>query len=1035
MSGIVVFYDPSFPYAGVRPGSAELAALERLGMVADAESLAGALPRADGVVLLHGPYFPKGAWLALHVFLQRGGGLLHMGGAPFRIPVYRENGIWHCEHEQTAYHQQLNIHEVLLIDPRPVEALIATNEIPLFKGREALFAVQPMWGFVMHATNADDQPGQGGTSGPMDAHLRPLLHGVSRDGRRMTAPAVLLENTKGPYAGGRWLFINLEAGERFWTTDGLEALRDWSRYCIRGVTEIWFKPSYACYRSGEQPSLTIQLQDLSRRAAGERQWSFDITVSRECADGSLDRIWTAAAALKASPVLSYSRLDVPVPVEPGYYEAVCLAHSDDGETCLFTQGYWGFDTQLLEQGDYLSCGRDYFQRQGKPVPVVGMTYMASDVARKFLFLPNVSVWKKDMEQMMRAGINLVRTGIWTAWRQVMFVDGHPYEEVLRAIDAFLLTAKKYGLEVTFTFFAFTPEAWEGINPYLDPRSTEAQKRFIASIVSRHAASRHVHWDLINEPTLFNPLEIFGGPVTVGDAFEQKRYARWLKERHDGNIRLLQERWNMTPDQLPDFDTVQTLSLKDIVFKTTAVHPKKNALLLDYTLFTMDMHNEWVRELSQTIRSICPHQMITVGQDEGICSQRPSPFFYAGAVDYTTVHSWWQLDHLVWDGIFAKTPGKPNLVQETGIMYVETPEGKAKRTEVELKHILERKYAYAFSTGGAGAVQWIWNTNYYMDNINESNIGALRADGTEKPEADISYDFGRFMAEAAGIFGDRALEETAVVFPYSNDFSSRKLAMDATTALTRVMAYHLKQPFRGLGEYHLEELADNPPRLVMVPSAHNISTAAFDRLLDYAAGGGVVLVTGALGLDEYWRVTDRSARLLGPTRIGNVRREEVLELDGCSCPVSFGTKRITEVSKEEPAGAMEGIARVVTVPVGSGKLIWCPLPVELNVHAQPLERLYRYALKEAAVKQELNWLKGGDNPGIYGRKLELAGGFLFIFVSESAAGAKIAVEDPATGMRYSFLLEPERTVMFATDGEGGLLAVYRPGEVTLSVEKP
>lgn len=43
-------------------------------------------------------------------------------------------------------------------------------------------------------------------------------------------------------------------------------------------------------------------------------------------------------------------------------------------------------------------------------------------------------------------------------------------------------------------------------------------------------------------------------------------------------------------------------------------------------------------------------------------------------------------------------------------------------------MLERKYAYAFASGGAGAVQWIWNTNFYMDNANESQIGALRVMG-------------------------------------------------------------------------------------------------------------------------------------------------------------------------------------------------------------------------------------------------------------------------------------------------------------------
>jgi hypothetical protein len=104
----------------------------------------------------------------------------------------------------------------------------------------------------------------------------------------------------------------------------------------------------------------------------------------------------------------------------------------------------------------------------------------------------------------------------------MFVDGHAYEEVFRAIDAFILTAKRYDLEVTINFFAFTPETWEGVNPYLDPRSVEAQKRFISAIVSRHADTRNVHWDLINEPSMFDPKRIFQqGPRSSHDRFERQ----------------------------------------------------------------------------------------------------------------------------------------------------------------------------------------------------------------------------------------------------------------------------------------------------------------------------------------------------------------------------------------------------------------------------------------------------------------------------------------------------------------------------------
>lgn len=200
----------------------------------------------------------------------------------------------------------------------------------------------------------------------------------------------------------------------------------------------------------------------------------------------------------------------------------------------------------------MTCGRDYFHKDGQPLPVVGMTYMTSDVARKFVFLPNVAAWDKDMAEMKRAGINWIRTGIWTAYRHIMFVDGHPSEEVLRAIDAFILTAKKHDLQVTFNFFAFTPESWEGENPYLDPRSVKAQKRFISALVSRHKQTTNVDWDLINEPSLFDPARIFEGPRPSGDRFEKAAFREWLRKRHQ-KIETLQERWNMTPDELPDFD--------------------------------------------------------------------------------------------------------------------------------------------------------------------------------------------------------------------------------------------------------------------------------------------------------------------------------------------------------------------------------------------------------------------------------------------------------------------------------------------------
>ncbi|MDQ0063447.1 alpha-amylase family protein [Paenibacillus harenae] len=1038
MKHTVLFYDASFPYEGVRPNGQQLSALAGIGEVADAEQLASALAKADCLVYLHGKYVPKKAWPALLAFLKRGGGLVHIGGEPLRVPVYLDNGRWRTEPVQTAYHQALNIHEMLAVDAARIVLYEANADIPLFAGKERLFEVQPTVGFVLHATKADDLPGQGGTSGPMDVHIHPLLKGVTADGREMSAPVVLMENTKGDFAGGRWMFVNqtMEAG--FWSQGGAASIREWRDYCARGVTEIWFMPNYACYEPGERPVFKLQLQDLGRRADCQPRpsvvWQFSISIAKVVGT-KRSQLWIGKAALQATGRLSTVRLPIPVTVAPGYYVAECAALSSEGERRIYRQGFWGWDAALLGEGEPLACDRDYFRKDGKPFPIIGMTYMASDVARKFLFLPNAAVWDKDMAQMKKAGINYIRTGIWTAWRHVMFVDGHPSEEAMRAIDAFMLTAKKHGLELTFTFFAFTPESWEGVNPYLDPRSVEAQKRFVAAIAERHAGSMHVHWDLINEPSMFRPDRTFSGPQTSGDVFERELFARWLEERHDGDIRLLQERWNMTPLELPSFSAAAPPSKEEINFYPTAIVPSRNNPWLDYCLFTMEMHNRWARELGGVIRAIAPLQLVTAGQDEALAGQRPSPFFYESVVDYTNVHSWWQMDDLIWDGVFAKSPGKPCLVQETGMMYVETADGKAKRSETELRNMLERKYAYAFATGSAGAVQWVWNINVYMNNVNESNIGAVRADGTEKPEADISYEFGRFMGEIGCLFEGRRLEDIVVVYPYSNDFSARSLALAATTKLTRTMAYELKQPFRAMGEYQLESLSDQPPKLIIVPSPHNFSGDALSRILKHVKEqGGTLLFTGPMSLDEYWRQSDRMIGLLGATKLGNVLREEALELEGRLIPVSFGGNRLAEAFKE--TGTMDegasGSMSLTTRKIGKGTLLWCPLPIELNERTGSLAQVYDYAIGHAGVEAELLWLKGGELPGLYGRKLAFRDGALYIFVSEYAAEAEVEITDPETCRSYSFLMEAERTVMFAADASGELLAVYRPEEVEITV---
>ncbi|MGF9700035.1 beta-galactosidase [Paenibacillus sp. MABNR03] len=1039
---LIVFSDPDFPVEGQLPSRQALDAWQGAEeiVVAGAGELAEVLKAVAGkgcLVNLHAPYFPKSAWTEIAAYLHQGGSLISVGGAPFKRPVRDEDGAWVVESEQTAYHQELYIHETLNVSSANVQTYTSSVQIPLLAGKEGLFEIADTWNLVPHTTKSSDLPHQMGSAGPMSTQIYPLLCGVSKDGRSIAAPVVLWENSRSTFAGSRWMFVHLPLTASFWEENGAAELVKWAQFCAKGVTELSLKPNYASYEPGERAVLTLQGQILQRaghrRTASER-WTFDLTVEREDrTSGTAEKVWSHRLEMELSGEQQFARLPLPVSVESGLYRIVCRAVAPDGEVRILRQGFWGQDTALLAEGEVITHSRDYFVKDGRPLPVVGMTYMTSDVARKFLFLPNADVWDRDMAQMAKAGINWIRTGIWTAYRNMMQVDGHMAEDVLRAIDAFLLTAKRHGLQVTFTFFSFTPETWEGTNPYLDPQSVDAQKRFIRSIVSRHTQTTHVDWDLINEPSMFDPVRIFSaGPRSARDSHEQQAFINWLQQRHK-TIEALQEAWNMSPKQLPNFAAAVIPEPEEINFDVQDMHKaKKGTRWLDYCLFSMEMHNVWARELVGTIKDLVPDHLVTVGQDEALGAQRPSPFFYEREVDYTTVHSWWLNDDLVWDGIFTKTPHKPNLIQETGIMYVETPDGRAKRTEEELRGILERKYAYAFSTGGAGAVQWIWNTNFYMDNANESHIGALRADGTEKPEADVSYDFGRFMHKVRDLFEDRELEEIAVVFPYSNDFSNRSLAYDATTKLTRVMSYDLKLPFRAVSEYHLEALEQQPPKLIIVPSPHNMDDDALSQLLAFTEKeGATLLITGPLGLDAYWKASDRADHIVGKRSLGNVQREELLNINGVNHRVTYGRRRIAEVAKESLLHGDNTTPDEVTVlPWGKGKLIWTPLPLELNGRDEPLAELYRYATGIAGIQKELEWNAGGDIAGIYGRKLSFPKGHLYVFVSESALTHEVNVRDRRTGTSYAFRLERNRSVLFTTDASGNLQTVYRPDEVEI-----
>ncbi|WP_307728751.1 hypothetical protein [Alkalicoccobacillus plakortidis] len=183
--------------------------------------------------------------------------------------------------------------------------------------------------------------------------------------------------------------------------------------------------------------------------------------------------------------------------------------------------------------------------------------------------------------------------------------------------------------------------------------------------------------------------------------------------------------------------------------------------------------------------------------------------------------------------------------------------------------------------------------------------------------------------------------------------------------------------------------------------------------------------------QAWKHSERLLDELGASKLQNVLREEALVINGKAHAVSFGERRIAELTKECLVESTQNAVKQVSI--GQGTFIWSPLPVELNNRLEPLKELYRFALQQAGVTEELIWNKGGDNPGVYGRRLSFDDGDLYIFVSEFAGDVEVEVTNPVLNKTYSVKLEQERSVLFQTNAAGEIVTTYRPNEVQVESE--
>jgi hypothetical protein len=988
-NSIVVFHESGFPAADSAPAQDSLLQALPGARFASADDLKNRLNSANLLVLPYGSAFPEPAWAEIQNFLQRGGNLVVLGGRPFSRAAYRDGGGWKLRDYSVRYMRPLMIDQY---QETPGSDGLKFESNPDITPALPQFAWKQGFSPIIHLS-AVDLYNRGGSAGSIDANLDALAWGT-KDGRRMSAPVIQIDHLRNGFDGGRWIFVDAELSPDFYTSAvAPDLIRKLADQALRGAEEFTVRPVLPLYLPGEPIEV-----DVRWKTAKETNASLTVKISAENASSDHNH---AATPLPLTQPLAY-----PAPKEKGLHIITAQLVVDGKVRATYHSAFWIRDLDYLRSGPKLSLNEDYFELDGKPLAVIGTTYMSSDVQRLYFDHPNVYVWDRDLRQIHDAGLNMIRTGWWTGWDKFADENGVPYERTLRTLEAYLMTARKYGLPVQFNFFAFLPEVLGGVNPYLDPEAVRKQKTLVASVAARFHDVPFLAYDLINEPSFSKHLWTMR---PNGDWVETQKWNDWLN-KHYSSREALAAAWNA-----PITAVQGTIALpQDADFAPRGMYEGHNSLkIYDYEMFAQESFAGWVRAMGDGIHDSGSHQLITVGQDEGGFVDRLSPAFFSPYVDFTTNHSWWQNDAILWDSLVAKQPGKPMLIQETGLQRELNLDESSRRTPENEAALFERKVAMSF-VQGSGAIEWLWNTNSYMTEGNETPIGALRADGTEKPEATVMRNFAKFAAALSPHLRNPQPAQVVVIASQAAQYSAiGDMQIEAQRKSVRALAYYDHLTPYLIYENQIDKMGS--PKLAILPSAQALREDAWQQLLKYVEGGGNLLITGPVDRDEHWQKIDRAAKLLpGAHTIPLTYHNATMFPQDASPAPNLQRLRNSRLSFDLQAqGSLEALrfrdGSFTETNHGKGRIFWAAEPVELAAGDQATADVYSYVTGRVGIEPQFE-VATTASAGVMAYPITLEDSVLYILVSDSAQGSNIDLRDEATDVRVSLNLPAEHAAL-------------------------
>jgi hypothetical protein len=990
----VVFSQPGFPTLASEPVPQQ-ALRSALGpdirFAGIKEFAAGnALENACLLVLPNGSAISTAVWPAIAAYLKRGGNLLLLGGQPLRVPVLGDApGSFREEAPQDSYSRVLDFRHSYAV---PLDA--APTRFAWRTGYSFLPAL------TLRAKTVFAEEGRLDGLGYLEA----------ADGTRLAAPVIVTDDH-----GSRVVALPFTPEPGYWSSpDGIRLIGAAARYAAAGPTQFFLEVQYSALRPGELPQVTLHLRRPEDAAAAS-----EAHVAMYLGDRQVDQATVALTGADADAAVPFRK-----PLSAGFYtlRATWTPGGASQPQEFAENGIEVEDLSALETGPALGVDGNFLSLGGKPFFPVGTNYFTTEEnGWDFSGPRNAAVWEQDFADMQRHGVSFVRTGVWMS--NAKFVEpltGEVNERFLRNLEAYLAAAHRHGIAVNFTCFAFSPRVGEPRrrpdepgaptppppNPYLDPAAVAAEHAYVLSLVHRFGKVPWLSYDLINEPSFSNPRVIFKGNVPNGDPVELHDWQQWL-EQHYGTLAALADAWRAIPESLGGWSSIPLPEMRDMTYDRYGNPDEVRAL--DYNLFAQDMFSGWVHGMVTAIRAAGSAQLVNVGQDEGGVTDRVLNQFYATAgVSFTTDHTYWQDDALLWDSVAAKRPGLPNITGETGYQPAWNPDGSWRYDELTGTDIIERKWALGFADGSSGAMQWDW--------AREPDFGMQRSDGSAKLWEPIMRGIGAFARQAEPYATGLTPPQVAIVLPQSLQLSVlNPQALIAQKTAVRVLYQYDHAEAYAVGSYQTDVLGS--PKLIILPSAYGLNAKAWSDIEARVRAGAVLLISGPFSEDPHLHATDRAhsiglATTLEPLQL----RNDTFHFPGGALPLEYPGLATTMLDRATLPGGNDW----AEVSLGAGKVLFSAFPLELNSNLDSVAAVYAYALKLAQVQPV--YTTAEKNPGILICPTLLPHATLYVLTSETAT-TTVSFTDTRSGGSFTGTLGAGRAALLLVGEKGELLASY------------